>query len=109
VSGEVHIPRISSDDEKKSLWDGFPVVGKPCWSPVKQYGTDKPMKPLIRCNCGMWSGIKLHHVHADGKVTASFFHARKGEHPQGTDDGCGWHVHLWLDDYDQGEFQPGEE
>lgn len=108
MANEVHIPRISEDDEKKSLWDGYPVVGKPAWSPVSEYGTGKPLKPLIRCNCGAWSGIRKHHVHADGRVTASFFHANKSEHPEGSSDGCGWHVWLWLDRYDQGEFKPGE-
>ena len=101
------IPRISTEDADKSIWADFPVVGKPCWSPVKEYGTDKQLKPLIRCNCGVWSGIRSHHVHADGTVTASFFHATKAQHPQGTDDGCGWHVWLKLLNYDQGDFPSG--
>lgn len=108
MADEIHIPRLPKGDEEKSIWAGFPVVGKPLWSPVAEYGTGRRLKPLIRCNCGIWTGIKLHHVHADGKVTASFFHATKAQHPQGSDDGCGWHVYLWLDDYDQGEFKPGE-
>ena len=109
MASEVHISRVSPEDADKSIWADFPIVGKPCWSPVTQYGSGKKLKPIIRCNCGVWSGIKLHHVHADGKVTASFFHAKKGEHPQGSDDGCGWHVFLWLDNYDQGDFKPGED
>ena len=107
MAGEVHIPRVSPEDADKSIWADFPVVGKPCWSPVSEYGTGRKLKPLIRCNCGHWSGIKSHHVHADGKVTASFYHKRGNVYPEDPD-GCEWHVFLWLDDYDQGEFKPGE-
>ena len=99
------IPRISPEDADKSMWADYPVVGKPCWSPVKEYGTDKPLKPLIRCNCGNWSGIGLHHVHADGTVTASFYHKKGTVFPEDPD-GCEWHVHLKLLNYDQGDFPP---
>jgi hypothetical protein len=37
--------------------------------------------------------IGLHHVHADGRVTASFIHDRPA------DAGCGWHVFLFLEGY----------
>jgi len=65
------------------------------------------LKPVIRCNCGNFCGIGLHHVHADGSVTASFYHKKGtdfkiGESPEG----CEWHVYLKLKDYDQGEFLP---
>jgi hypothetical protein len=82
----------------------------PCWLPsVDTNG--RPCKPDIKCVCGKVSGIGLHHVHADGRVTASFFHAKEERfthngreywHPPG----CGWHVFLKLLDYDQGDFPP---
>jgi hypothetical protein len=79
-------------------------TGKPCWSPcVNTAGT--PIKPFIRCNCGKWTGIGLHHVHADGTVTASFYHA-KGDVMPAHPDGCEWHVFIKLKDYDQGDFPP---
>lgn len=93
----VRIPRIKDCDDF--------YAKSPAWSPVTDGGGRK-LKPHIRCNCGQWSGIGLHHVHADGTVTASFFHARKHEHPQGDDTGCGWHVFLILENYDQGDFPP---
>ena len=62
------------------------------------------VKPTIRCKCGKYCGIGLHHVHADGRVTASFYHRKDGDNP----DGCDWHVFLKLLDYDQGEFLPNK-
>jgi len=53
-------------------------------------------------------GIRLHHVHKDGTVTASFFHTKgpvKGSDP----DGCEWHVFLKLKDWIGLEFPPGAE
>ena len=81
----------------------------PCWIPtcyVKDGETVK-LKPLIKCNCGHISGIGLHHVHADGTVTASFFHD-SAPHPDigYAGGGCGWHVWLKLLDYNEGDFPP---
>lgn len=92
----------------------------PSWMAV-QSAEGKPLKPIIRCACGKAIGLKLHHVHSDGTVTASFFHAKAEElqhDAQGyffmhngkrydTEPGCGWHVHLKLQGYDGGDF-PGE-
>ena len=76
------------------------------WSPV---GTEDgvALKPIIRCDCGRWSGIGLHHVHADGTVTASFFHDSHA-HPEigYVGGGCGWHVFIKLLDYTYGDFPP---
>jgi hypothetical protein len=49
----------------------------------------------------------LHHVHADGTVTRSFFHD-SAPHPEigYAGGGCGWHVWLKLKDYDCGDFPP---
>lgn len=78
----------------------------PCWLPRKDRD-GKWCKPLIRCQCGHISGISLHHVHADGTVTASFFHDA-APHPEINypGGGCGWHVFLTLADYDCGDFPP---
>jgi hypothetical protein len=44
-----------------------------------------------------WSA--LHRVHADGTVTASFFHAKGNNYAIGEDpNGCGWHAFLKLND-----------
>ncbi len=80
----------------------------PCWIPVTRDG--KNAKPVIRCQCGKYTGIGLHHVHADGKVTASFFHQKcltfthNGKEYPGDPNGCGWHVYLQLLNYDKGDF-----
>lgn len=81
-------------------------AGLPGWVAVVSQ-TCQPLKPVIRCNCGLYVGLGLHWVHADGTITASFFHSRGdnftiGEDPQG----CGWHVWLKLRDYDYGDFPP---
>lgn len=93
----VEIPKISHDD-------GFDYTeGHPGWHPAVS-SEGKPIKPIIRCNCGWFCGIALHHVHPDGTVTASFFHTPECDPGRG----CGWHVHLKLKDWDGGEFLPGQ-
>lgn len=65
------------------------------------------LKPVIRCNCGNFCGIGLHHVHQDGTVTGSFHHKKGTNYAVGeSDEGCEWHVWLKLKDYDGGEFLP---
>ena len=87
----------------------------PCWQKVYQERDGKKvwLKPHVRCICGSWTGLGLHHVHADGKVTASFFHATAeqlaamGDAGKGFAPGCGWHVYLKLDGYGSyGEYPP---
>ena len=93
----IEIPKGSHDD-------GFDFVpGHPAWFQCVEHGTEKRLKPIIRCNCGRFTGIGLHHVHADGTVTASYYHKR-GNVPPEDPDGCEWHVHLKLLDYDWGDF-----
>lgn len=92
------IPKIKHDDPG------------PGWIPI-QNADGVPLKPLIKCQCGRITGIGLHHVHADGTVTASFFDSQEGRftHNGKTyshEPGCGWHVFLKLQDYDCGEFPP---
>lgn len=84
----------------KGSWD----APAPCWISCVDSG-GKQLKPLIKCNCGKVTGIGLHHVHPDGTVTASFYHKR-GHVPPEDPEGCEWHVHLRLLDYDQGDFPP---
>lgn len=92
------IPELSSFDNQG-----------PGWLRVTSHGDGKVLKPLIKCKCGHVTGIGLHHVHADGRVTASFWHnaepVTQGNRtfPGG---GCGWHVHLKLLGYDLGDFPP---
>jgi hypothetical protein len=95
------IPQLPDDG---SIWLDDPVVGQPGW--WKVVGPDKkPRKPLIRCNCGYVSGIRLHHVHADGRVTASYYHKRGNSFPEDPK-GCEWHVFLKLDGWDGGDIPP---
>lgn len=98
---EVHIPEILKDGD----WDTqIKVPNQPGWIRIKRYSNGQICKPLIRCNCGKITGIGLHHVYVDGRVTASFYD--KFNNPYNPD-GCGWHVFLVLDGWDGGEFPPG--
>lgn len=86
----VTIPRLDGPP-----YDDYPVVGTPGW----YRSTDmagRTLKPTIRCNCGHITGIGLHHVHADGTVTASFYHKKGVVYPEDPD-GCEWHVFLKLE------------
>lgn len=99
MADTIGIPKITDTD-----FDRAP--GAPGWvQPVKAGG--ELCKPIIRCNCGVWVGIGLHHVHSDGTVTASFFHSQGEDYKIGqSPEGCGWHVMLKLLDYTGGEFPP---
>lgn len=95
------IPRLEGGE---SVYKDFPVVGKPGWWKVTN--TDGvPLKPVIRCNCGHVSGIGLHHVHADGAVTASFYHKRGSVYPEDPN-GCEWHEWIKLAGWDMGDIPP---
>lgn len=98
----VTIPKLPNEN---SVYDDFPVVGHPGWIPVKEYGTGKVLKPLIRCNCGSVSGIGLHHVHSDGTVTASYYHKKGNTYPEDPN-GCEWHVWLKLADWSGEDIPP---
>jgi hypothetical protein len=102
MADAITIPRLSNEG---SVWDDFPVVGKPAWFSSKEFGTGKTLKPLIRCNCGHVSGIGLHHVHADGTVTASFYHKKGNTYPEDPE-GCEWHVFLKLADWTGEDIPP---
>lgn len=82
MSEAIKIPRGSFDDQEDP---------KPCWVSITEFGSEKHCKPVIRCLCGEYTNIALHHVHADGKVTNSFYHTNGNP--------CGWHVFLFLDGY----------
>lgn len=85
----MRIPQGSYDDESI----------KPAWLPL-QNSEGQPVKPVIRCACGNLLGMGLHHVHPDGRVTASFYHwwdpAYIAQYP-GMEQGCGFHEYLELD------------
>jgi len=101
----VEVPKYIdfSPDPDNKRWDA--KESPACLQPVDTDGNK--LKPIIRCNCGRWCGIGLHHVHADGAVTASFFHSKGTNFAIGEDPyGCGWHVFIKLLDYDGGDFPP---
>lgn len=100
MSGLTTIPRLSDGE---SVYKNFPVTGKPGWWKCTQGG--HPVGPLIRCNCGHVSGIRSHHVHADGSVTPSFWHKCGNVYPEDPE-GCGWHVSLKLEGWDMGDILP---
>ncbi len=78
----------------------------PAWLPIKE-PTGKPLKPIIRCQCGELIDIGLHHVYADGRVTASFYHYWPPESAEAkAHQGCGFHEFLELEGYDGPEFPP---
>lgn len=85
MSDVIKIPRGSFDEKEDP---------KPCWVSVftqDESGNKKLCKPVIRCQCGEYTNIALHHVHADGRVTNSFYHTNGNP--------CGWHVFLFLEGY----------
>lgn len=79
----------------------------PCWVAVVGYSDHKERRPIIRCRCGKYMGIGRHHVHKDGRVTASFFH-RDGE-AENDNKGCGFHEYIELQGYTGSEWPPGQE
>lgn len=97
----VTIPRLLHEG---SVWDGYPVVGKPGWFRIVD-SSGKVLKPLIRCNCGSVSGIGLHHVYKDGSVTNSFYHKKGNVYPEDKN-GCEWHVMLKLADWTGEDIPP---
>lgn len=94
------IPKGSYDDDTIA----------PAWLPIQrrnEIGKLVPAKPIIRCRCGALIGIGLHHVHADGRVTASFYHWWPPDSEMGkAHQGCGFHEFLELEGYDGLEFPP---
>ncbi len=94
----MRIPKGTYDDETLA----------PAWLPI-QDSAGKLARPIIRCRCRRLMGIRLHHVHADGRVTESFYHLHPTaeEEPRPEWRGCGFHEYLELDGYDGPEFPPG--
>ena len=81
----------------------------PCWVPREYEG--RRIKPAIICNCGKTCNIGLHHVHADGTVTRSFYDSKESVFVEGGKTyshipGCGWHVWLKLKDWSGEDFPP---
>lgn len=69
----------------------------PSWAPTID-SDNKIVRPTIKCKCGKYTDITNHHIHTDGRITASYHHHS----------GCGWHVFIILKDWDGHEFKPGE-
>ncbi len=84
----VNLKRVTFDNEATC----------PAWMKIHE-ASGKPAKPVIRCRCGDITNIASHHVHADGRVTASFVHDRPANTPEHPNSSCGWHVFLFLEGY----------
>lgn len=98
------IPHIIDFEDKRCCEPNHPG-----WMQVID-SKGKKIKPLIRCNCGKWCGIKLHHVHPDGRITASFYDADQfDKNKQLIYKGCGWHVYIELENWTGEEYLPGME
>ena len=72
----------------------------PAWIPI-QDTEGKPLRPIIRCKCGELCGIGWHHIHKDGRVTASFYH-----HAPAINNPCGFHVYIELENWTGEEYLP---
>lgn len=98
MSEVIEIPRVDSLEAPGPGWYAHDWNGKHA-------------RPIIICKCGKRCHIDLHHVHADGLVTASFYHSEQSSFVVNGkayyhQPGCGWHVFIKLANYDQGEFLP---
>lgn len=82
----------------------------PAWLPIRD-DQRRALKPIIRCACKSLMGIGKHHVHADGHVTASFYHHWEIDTPefQLYGPGCGFHEMLELDGYTEHPLYKGRE
>jgi hypothetical protein len=76
----------------------------PCWVPTVAGDNHHEIKPHVRCKCGKYLGIALHHVHKDGRLTESFFH-RDGEQ-ENDNQGCQYDEYLIFEGYNGSEWPP---
>lgn len=88
---------IELQEHQAPVDDYWETPNAPAWRSVQNH------KPIIRCNCGLWVGLGNHAVHADGIVTASFYHLKSEKDPTG----CGWHVNIRLAGWSGGEWPVG--
>src|SRR4051812_12066115 len=100
----VTIPRLQGEHAHDR------IPNSPGWIRTVAYNDEKKvMKPIIRCNCGELIALHHdHHIHPDGRVTASFYDLRQlvaHEKPEG----CGWHVYLTLEDWTGEDLPPTKE
>ena len=106
----VHIPKSNNEYSNYPCWvPCVSSINNKEWYEAKLRGIEieqkyEPCKPYIICKCGKSTGIGLHYIHKDGKVTASYFHTKAGEY--GDPDGCEWHVFLILDNWTGEEYPP---
>jgi hypothetical protein len=77
----------------------------PGWIPRDDNG--EVIRPLIKCACGNLNTASAHHIHADGRVTASYYHAKEPIPSQNwAGGGCGFHEFLELANWTGQEFPP---
>ena len=96
MSNLIEIPKANKIEEYPYA-DNFP-----CWLPV-QDKDENIVRPMIICNCGVYTGVNAHHIHKDGRITASYYHPKE---VNGYPNGCGWHVFLKMKDWIGLEFLP---
>lgn len=91
----IEIPKWNGNEDHVPAWvDTFDPNGN-------------RVRPHIKCKCGVITNIGNHHIHADGTITASYYHyyADRPAKMQG----CGWHVFLKMQGWTGGELLPGQE
>jgi hypothetical protein len=86
-------------------WDGSEEM-QPAWADTFDAAHNR-VRPHIRCNCGKVTNIGNHHIHADGTITASYYHYYQDRPPKMQ--GCGWHVFLRMVGWTGGELLPGQD
>lgn len=84
-------------------WDGD---NAPAWVETKNPDGER-VRPNIICQCGVGTDIGNHHIHADGRITTSYYH-HFADRPKKMQ-GCGWHVYLKMIGWDGGEMVPGQQ
>lgn len=72
----------------------------PGWIRRTENRTGKPVKPIVRCQCGELVGLADYHLSAEGLVFPAFTHSGDAH----TGPGCGWRATLQLADYRDGCF-----
>ncbi len=76
--------------------------GQPGWIRRTESAGGRPVKPVLRCQCGHVLGLAEYSVDAKGLVSPAFEHTEMTDRFFGLH--CGWRAELQLADYRDGDF-----